>query len=71
MGKWRIEVSKSQNFSNELLKIANSAISRLQSAMIEDKETIVIIALSPSLNKKVSLLRTKSYNSYRRQFSLK
>ena len=41
MGGWLIEISKSLNFANEMLKVANSTISKLQSAAIEDKETVI------------------------------
>ena len=41
MGEWLIEISKSLKFANDLLKIANSTISKLQSAAIDDKEAVI------------------------------
>ena len=41
MAEWLIEIGKSLKFANDLLKIANSTISRLQSASIKDKENII------------------------------
>jgi len=41
MGNWLIELSHSLNLAYELLKVANTTISTLQSTAIEDKETII------------------------------
>ena len=41
MGKWIIELSKSLNLANGLLKLANSTITEMQRVTIEDKEAIV------------------------------
>jgi hypothetical protein len=41
MSSWLIGINKSLNFANEMLKVANSTINKLQSAAIEDKETVI------------------------------
>ena len=41
MAKWIHEIAKSFKFANDLLKVANSTIVKLQGAAIRDKDTII------------------------------